>query len=165
MKNPGVVVLPPLVLHNLGPCFWRRHYDAYSPTLLILNFLWTRLIASLAPTNMYMQSSRKSGKNGSSAKRKKRTSARLMTSEHALQMVEASHQPVQTDRLQDKTTLLDLALNCLRSVMRQLVVKFQPSTLLVSTKCTKPRAMVRCTQGTHTHPTVTANKCTTHQPH
>ncbi len=147
-----------------GPCFWRWHYVAYSPTLLTLKIHWARLSTSLAPTNMYMQNSRKFEKNGSSAKRKKRTSARLKTSEHALQTEEASHRPVQTVKLKDKTTLLDLVLNYLQLDMRQLLVKSQPNTLLVSTKCTRLRAMVRCTLGIHTRPTARANKCTNQRP-
>lgn len=113
---------------------------------------------------MYMQSSKKSEKNGSSAKRKKRTSERLKTSEHALQMEVASHRPVKTDRLKDKTTLLAHGRNFRLLDTRLLVVKSQLNTLQVSTKCTKLRAMVRCTQGTHTRPTAKANKCTTLYP-
>ncbi len=105
---------------------------------------------------MYMQSSRKSEKNGSSAKRKK--------SEHALQMEVASHRPVKTDRLRDKTTLLAHGRNYHRLDTLLLVVKSQPSTLQVLTRCTKLRVMVRCIQGTHTRPTAKANKCTTLYP-
>jgi hypothetical protein len=113
---------------------------------------------------MYMQSSRKSEKNGSSAKRKKRTSERLKTSEHALQMEVASQRPVKTDRLRDKTTLLAHGRNYHRLDTLLLVVKSQPSTLQVLTRCTKLRVMVRCIQGTHTRPTAKANKCTTLYP-
>lgn len=126
----------------------------------ILGIFWVRITASLAPTNLYTQSSKKFEKNGSSVRRKRKTSAKLRTSEHALQMGEANRRPVQKARAKDRIILLDLVPSCHPSAMRQLVAKSRPNTPVEWIKCTRLKTMVRCIQDILTRLMARANKCT-----
>jgi len=141
---------------------WYRHYVACSlmlPTYQLLGPLATSM--ELATTNVHSQSSRKSEKSGSSARRRRITSARLKKSVNAPQMVAVSPRPIPTSLL-GRTTHLGLVLNCLLSDTLQPVVKSVPVTQVAWIKCTTLRATARSTQAIQIRPTARANKCKIH---
>ena len=118
-------------------------------------------LMSLAPTNTLLQNSKKFERSGNNARRKKTTSARLMTRERALPTEVANHRPTPTNPQAGRTTHLDHGRNCLRSGTRQPAVKSQPAAIQVgSTRCTRLKGTARYTRSTHTRPMAKANKCT-----
>ena len=149
------------------PYCWRRHYVAYTLTLAILKISWARLALSmkLAPTNVFVQSSKRFGKSGNSAKRRRSSSERLKKIDSVPPTEVVSLPPTPT-RLAGQTTHLGLAvLSCLRLDMRQPEIRvLQLATQAESTRCIKLKEMVRSIQDTLTLPMAKASKCTCTYP-
>ena len=148
------------------PYRWCHRHVACSLMLPIGN-LWFRLTSmSLAPTNAFLQNSRKSERSGSNVRKKKTTSAKLKMRELALPTEAANHRLTLTNLPADRIIPLDqVGLNFLRLDTRQPVVKSQPAiTQVGSTRCIRLRAMARYTRSTRTRPTAKGNKCMKYPP-
>ena len=163
MHIPPLVVLQPLaLLHQKKPYCWRRHYVAYSLTLAILKISWARLAFSmkLAPTNVFVQSSRRFEKSGNNVKRKKSSSERLKKIGSVQPTEVVNLRPTPT-RLAGRTTHLGQAvLSCLRLDMPQPGIRVLLLAIQAEwTRCIRPRVMVRFIQDTLTPPMAKASKC------
>ena len=144
------------------PYCWRRHYVAYTLTLAILKIPWARLALSmkLAPTNVFLQSSKRFGKNGSNAKRRRSSSERLKKI-GSVPPTEVVSLPPTPTRLAGRTTHLGPAvLSCLRLDMHQPETRvLLLATQAELTRCIKLKVMVRSIQDILTLPMVKASKC------
>ena len=115
----------------------------------------------LAPTNVFVQSSRRSEKSGNNAKRKKSSSARLKKI-GSVPPTEVVSPPPTPTRLAGPTTHLGPAvLSCLRLDMRQPETRvLLLATQAELTRCIKLRVTVRSIQDTLTLPMAKVSKCT-----
>ena len=164
---PLVILQPLALLHQKEPYCWRRHYVAYSLTLAILKISWARLAPSmkLAPTNVFVQSSRRFEKSGNNVKRKKSSSERLKKIGSVPPTEVVNLRPTPT-RLAGRTIHLgQVVLSCLRLDMRRPEIRVLLLAIQAeSTRCIRPRVMVRSIQDTLTPPMAKASKCTCTYP-
>lgn len=119
---------------------------------------------SLAPnTNTNMQSSRRSERNGSNGRRKRKLNARarMNGSEVAREGSRSTASPTTRRRHRPVRTML-LGLDLIYRLLDMLLLaeRCRHNTLVASNRCTKPRAMAKSTPDIHhIHPTGRVSKC------